>query len=187
MNFHDTHRDEIDAEAEKILHGIRGMIGAGGRTELMNVLYASLKETTDAMKEGSSCKGKGCSFCCHDEIIMSGIEAEHIRGVLGKVKPHEQRLKIQNEFDYENLTFEQKKCSLLDESGNCKIYDDRPLICRTHNTTDEIELCKEDENGNKQFHGQLMSVNVEAVQLALFLESRGYEPMHKILNELNNK
>ena len=187
MNFHDTHRHEIDAEAQRILHSIRNMIGAGGRKVLMNVLYAYLKDTTDAMKEGSSCKGKGCSFCCHDEILMSGLEAEHMKEVLKEAIPHKGRLEVQNLFSYEDLTFEQKKCSLLDDSGTCTIYDNRPLICRTHNSTDKVELCKEDENGNKQFHGQLMAVNVEAIQKALLLESRGYEPMHKVLNELNNK
>lgn len=62
--------------------------------------------------------GKGCSSCCVDGITVFEVEAANIRvrhrELLGKGKPHEKGA-----------------CAFLDREGACRIYDDRPYVCRT--------------------------------------------------------
>ncbi|HUF02551.1 MAG TPA: YkgJ family cysteine cluster protein [Aridibacter sp.] len=61
---------------------------------------------------------KGCSPCCVDGITVFEAEAENIRSkhadLLGKEEPHPSGA-----------------CSFLDSEGACRIYEDRPYVCRT--------------------------------------------------------
>ncbi|MEZ5426271.1 MAG: YkgJ family cysteine cluster protein [Pyrinomonadaceae bacterium] len=61
---------------------------------------------------------KGCSACCVDGIAVFGIEAENIRrkhrDLVGEKKPHPAGF-----------------CAFLDQAGGCRIYPDRPYVCRT--------------------------------------------------------
>jgi hypothetical protein len=61
---------------------------------------------------------RGCSSCCVDELTVFGVEAENIRRhhaeFLGHATPHPEGA-----------------CAFLDESGACRIYEDRPYVCRT--------------------------------------------------------
>lgn len=64
-----------------------------------------------------NCK-RGCCACCVDELTVFEIEAEHIRrrhrALLRSEAPHRAG-----------------KCAFLDASGACRIYPDRPYVCRT--------------------------------------------------------
>lgn len=61
---------------------------------------------------------KGCAACCVDELTVFEIEAENIRAnhreLLENKKPREAG-----------------KCAFLDETDACRIYENRPYICRT--------------------------------------------------------
>ena len=61
---------------------------------------------------------KGCSSCCTDELTVFDVEAEHIRDrhaeLLATGMPHAAG-----------------GCAFLDEVGACRIYADRPYVCRT--------------------------------------------------------
>lgn len=61
---------------------------------------------------------KGCCDCCVDGLTVFEIEAERIRRrhptLLGEGKPHLPG-----------------RCAFLDPGGACRIYDDRPYVCRT--------------------------------------------------------
>jgi len=63
------------------------------------------------------CK-RGCSACCVDELTVFDVEAEHIRRhhaeLLESAAPHEVGA-----------------CAFLDEHGACRIYAERPYVCRT--------------------------------------------------------
>ena len=60
----------------------------------------------------------GCHDCCIDGLSVFEIEARNIalryRKLLLHGKPHPQGA-----------------CAFLDESGECRIYDHRPYVCRT--------------------------------------------------------
>jgi Fe-S-cluster containining protein len=62
--------------------------------------------------------GLGCANCCVDGISVFEIEAENIRSrhqdLLTTEKPHANGA-----------------CAFLDQSKSCRIYADRPYVCRT--------------------------------------------------------
>jgi Fe-S-cluster containining protein len=61
---------------------------------------------------------RGCQSCCVDDLTVFPIEAERIRAsheaLLGDGIPHPPGA-----------------CAFLDEDGACRIYADRPYVCRT--------------------------------------------------------
>jgi len=61
---------------------------------------------------------KGCFSCCSDDITVFEIEAINIRmkfnRLLSDERPHRKGF-----------------CALLDEEGGCRIYEQRPYVCRT--------------------------------------------------------
>ncbi len=63
------------------------------------------------------CK-RGCAACCVDELTVFEVEAERIRSrhtaLLGTEAPHARGA-----------------CAFLDDAGACRIYADRPYVCRT--------------------------------------------------------
>jgi len=75
---------------------------------------------------------RGCSDCCVDEISVFEIEAQRIRAnharMLATQRPHPPGA-----------------CAFLDEAGGCRIYDDRPYVCRTQGLP--LRWFDEDERG----------------------------------------
>jgi len=63
------------------------------------------------------CK-QGCSACCADELTVFDVEAARIRrhhgALLAAGVPHAEG-----------------GCAFLDPEGSCRIYADRPYVCRT--------------------------------------------------------
>ncbi|MCA9551988.1 MAG: YkgJ family cysteine cluster protein [Myxococcales bacterium] len=61
---------------------------------------------------------KGCSQCCVDDLTVFEVEAARIRAnhaaLLAEGQPHPAGA-----------------CAFLDEAGACRIYPDRPYVCRT--------------------------------------------------------
>ena len=61
---------------------------------------------------------RGCRQCCVDDLTVFEIEAEHLRrrhaALLLSGDPHPKGA-----------------CALLDPAGACRIYEDRPYVCRT--------------------------------------------------------
>ncbi len=61
---------------------------------------------------------EGCSNCCVDEITVFEVEADRIRRrhteLLRSGRPHPEGA-----------------CAFLDSHGSCRIYEDRPYVCRT--------------------------------------------------------
>ncbi len=62
--------------------------------------------------------GRGCSSCCIDGITVFEIEAEHIR------TNHADFLKNQSPNT-------KAGCAFLGAEGACRIYENRPYVCRT--------------------------------------------------------
>lgn len=61
---------------------------------------------------------RGCSSCCVDDLEVFDVEAEEIR------KHHHALLA-------EGSAHPIGACAFLDESGACRIYEERPYVCRT--------------------------------------------------------
>jgi hypothetical protein len=66
----------------------------------------------------------GCSECCHVRLTITAVEAAAIRAhVAGWSRARRQDL---------GATGPRHHCAALDSAGRCKIYDARPLVCRSH-------------------------------------------------------
>jgi Fe-S-cluster containining protein len=61
---------------------------------------------------------KGCSSCCVDGISVFEVESENIR------TRHAELLE-------NGVPHAEGACAFLDEEGACRIYADRPYVCRT--------------------------------------------------------
>ena len=91
----------------------------------------------------TSCQ-KGCHYCCYHPIELTSSEKENI--VLQVESANKKRLAYQvdqifNDDIYENWDYKKQACVFLDEQGGCKIYQDRPLICRLTYVTSNSENC----------------------------------------------
>lgn len=99
----------------------------------------------------------GCSACCHGPFDVSVADAELIGEALDRL-PSAERARVtaraeallarmgvlepawsapyavadlgEDRFDRLTDALAVEPCPLLDESGNCRIYADRPLVCR---------------------------------------------------------
>ncbi|WP_225072364.1 YkgJ family cysteine cluster protein [Desulfuromonas sp. CSMB_57] len=70
---------------------------------------------------------KGCADCCR-HISLFPVEVAVVREALLALPPNELRA-LQ---DRAGSVGPADACPLLDESGACRVYAARPIICRTH-------------------------------------------------------
>jgi hypothetical protein len=61
---------------------------------------------------------RGCAGCCQDGLTVFEVEAERIR------RAHPQLLDV-------GTPHAAGACAFLDDEGACRIYADRPYVCRT--------------------------------------------------------
>ncbi len=70
--------------------------------------------------------GTGCSDCCHVRLSITGVEAAAIRTLVASW-PANARASLQA-----GTGAHPDHCAALDDTGRCKIYEARPLVCRSH-------------------------------------------------------
>lgn len=88
--------------------------------------YRAIRDALDAFHEKAeaalpvalACR-RGCSACCSREIHVFEVEAAAIRAALGDALAPE-------------VSSPEAGCPMLDAAGGCRIYAERPLICRSH-------------------------------------------------------
>jgi hypothetical protein len=76
---------------------------------------------------------QGCSSCCVDGLTVFAVEVEPIvrrhGELLAKGEPHAEGV-----------------CAFLDGEGGCRIYEDRPYVCRTQGLP--LRWLDEDDDGD---------------------------------------
>jgi len=94
----------------------------------------ALYRETDALFEGASCDAS--TECCRFGVTgrepqITSIELALLRQAIkrrgGALAPKKRALPLTNEGTAER----ERICTLLDRSGRCSVYEDRPLGCRT--------------------------------------------------------
>ncbi len=89
------------------------------RTRVDAHFDAAAREAGDQMR----C-GEGCDQCCHVELSVFAVEADAIRDALASLPPATRaRVRAQ--------ASQSKHCAML-LGGLCAVYEQRPLICRSH-------------------------------------------------------
>jgi len=89
---------------------------------------------------------RGCSACCVDELTVAPVEAERIRrahpDLLRTATPHPAGA-----------------CAFLDSVGSCRIYTDRPSVCRSQGLP--LRFFFEDEEEEIQEGRDICPLNLE--------------------------
>ena len=66
----------------------------------------------------------GCEQCCHVDLSVFEVEAARVRDALRRL-PADLRARVRDQ------AAQTERCALLVE-GRCTVYEQRPLICRSH-------------------------------------------------------
>lgn len=116
-----------------------------------------LQEMVDAeIAEGAdiavSC-AKGCSACCHMEVEVTSYEADVLKYLIeeglsidrSRLQQQSQR-ELQDPAWREGMNNETNKCVFLNHQGECRVYENRPVMCRRHSVTSLAEFCKSIES-----------------------------------------
>jgi hypothetical protein len=89
--------------------------------DALRALHEGVDRATAALTErhrGRLRCGRGCHACCVDGLTVFELEAERIRAAHGELlrsgKPHPPGA-----------------CAFLGDVGECRVYADRPYVCRT--------------------------------------------------------
>jgi hypothetical protein len=89
---------------------------------------------------------RGCHACCVDDLTVTRIEAERIRRahptLLAEGQPHPTG-----------------SCAFLDDEGACRIYVERPAVCRSQGLP--LRIVFEDEAGELEERRDVCPLNVE--------------------------
>ena len=93
---------------------------------------------------------RGCYSCCLDDLTVFPIEAERIRA------SHEALLR-------DGTPHPPGACAFLDNDGACRIYADRPYVCRTQGLP--LRWFAEDDSGETYEHRDICPLNAEGPAL----------------------
>jgi Fe-S-cluster containining protein len=84
--------------------------------------------TRVAERHGSDMQcATGCSDCCHVRLTVTHVEAEAINGELSTWTDERRAALLANA-----AAAPPDRCTALDPTGRCLIYDARPITCRSH-------------------------------------------------------
>ncbi|MCP5059351.1 MAG: YkgJ family cysteine cluster protein [bacterium] len=88
---------------------------------------------------------RGCASCCIDGLSVSQIEAEGIRrghpALLAEANPHSEGA-----------------CAFLSEDDSCRIYPNRPYVCRTQGLP--LRWLDEDQDQEIREHRDICELNL---------------------------
>lgn len=94
---------------------------------------------TAALEPYVACK-PGCSDCCHMNTMIYEHEAIRLAEVTGR-KMVRLPYRPLNQVAVDGAEFNGKPCTFLVEN-KCSVYEDRPLVCRTHHSLrDDASQC----------------------------------------------
>lgn len=147
------------------------------------------------LKELVPCK-VGCSACCHTQVSVTEEEALLLLhnidlGVDINYDQLSKQAAVGNDVtDFYKLDYKDRACLFLNEEGVCKVYKDRPSVCRTNAVVGEASQC----DTNNKTQGSLRLVKTQQADMAIvgaFANSAesGTLPMMlaKVLKERNAK
>ncbi len=123
LGFLPLEENQLWGEANPCLILVQSLRHGPLRSPLLALqeLYAEVDQSAGSLHEKLSdrlqCR-RGCASCCQDDLRVFEIEAENIR--------RRQRTLLERE-----AAGPVGGCAFLDAQGACRIYSDRPYVCRT--------------------------------------------------------
>ncbi len=140
---------EFNTLVRFVLEHLRKMTNPFQRVDFIHRAIDDLNEEVFAhplIKEMSPCK-EGCSACCHTQVSVTDDEAALLaRRISEGVEIDLERLKLQvtagdDDSAFYKMNFEERKCIFLGEDGGCRVYNDRPSVCRTNAVIGDASQC----------------------------------------------
>ncbi len=128
--------------------------------EAIKALYTAIDELLEAFllrasEEGQpvSCK-KGCSWCCHQEVFAITHEFLYLNDYVHKylleadrlamLERAREKVRISMNLSVEEQLKIRSACPFL-ESGNCMVYEARPMACRIYLSA-SVTSCKKEHD-----------------------------------------
>ncbi len=107
----------------------------------------------DVVKQSVTCH-KGCSACCHSLIGITSEEADLLATKIrrGEVSVDLSLMAVQastvdNAHAWYRLSYDQRACPFLDNNTkSCKVYEDRPAVCRSNFAVSDPQHCVPDSD-----------------------------------------
>lgn len=131
--------------------------------------------TDPAVRSNVKC-GKGCSACCHTHVSVSKDEAALLaKRVVDDTPIDTYRLYLQAQAYNDSslwyrLNYQERSCLFLNEKGECRVYEDRPSVCRTNYVLSEPHQCLTID-GREQFVRLLKTDQADMAIMASFVQS----------------
>lgn len=131
----------------------RSAVASEGALEALRALHASVDRRVVPLAarhaDRLQCR-RGCHGCCADDLTVFDVEAERIR------RAHPRLLRA-------GRAHLPGACAFLGDSGECRIYDDRPYVCRTQGLP--LRWLEEDASGEIREQRDICELNAEGPAL----------------------
>jgi Fe-S-cluster containining protein len=121
------------------------------------------------VKELMPCKA-GCTGCCHTQVSVTEDEAELLAHNISngveinyKLLEH-QSLAGNDTAAFFAIPYGERRCVFLDDQGACKVYKDRPSVCRTNAVLGSASQCDTSTNSGD---GALRLVKTQEADMAI--------------------
>lgn len=111
------------------------------------VIDERIAEKSEKLSQ-TSCRS-GCSGCCHQEVEITGDEAELLAELVRNgVKIDMEKLDRQASVTHTPMSWwrqpnSERSCLFLGQDGKCRIYANRPVNCRKYFVVTPPEKCSE--------------------------------------------
>jgi Fe-S-cluster containining protein len=98
----------------------------------------------------SPCK-VGCDACCHTQVSVTADEAELLvqkinSGLDIPIERLRKQMSAGNDSSlYFNIPYFDRRCVFLSEEGSCRVYEDRPSVCRSNAVLGDADQCDTSE------------------------------------------
>lgn len=131
------------------LEGLQKLSTADQRTDLIHSMIDEFNTEVfnhPLVQKFSPCK-KGCDGCCHTQVSVTEDEAIILaRHIESGLSIDLDRLNLQmdtknNSAEFFKLKYADRRCIFLDQDGACRVYEDRPSVCRTNAVLGSASQC----------------------------------------------
>lgn len=175
---------------ESVIENLNHKTDSLSRTKFIHSLIDNFNRDNfdhPLVKKYSPCK-IGCSACCHTQVSATIDEAQVLVDLIneGLAIDHdllEKQARAQDDPEaYQKLSFEDRKCVFLDSKSACRVYDNRPSVCRTNAVLGEASQC----DTSKGLHKTVLVKTPESdmVIYAAFKVAQDSGVLSRLINQL---
>ncbi|WPU64298.1 YkgJ family cysteine cluster protein [Peredibacter starrii] len=142
-------KSEFLSMVQNIINELQQLSSPITRAKFIHNLIEELNRdvfSNPLVEQLSPCK-MGCSACCHTQVSVTQDEAALMallvrEGIGIDLDLLELQAIAKNDSDeFYKIPYSKRACVFLDENGACRIYKNRPSVCRTNAVIGEIDQC----------------------------------------------